>query len=98
MAQPAVSGGGKNPLGITGFWPAKCIEPPMMWEFWINRFQWGMVTKYSINPKSYNYAATLTAAQVTALPEEEDGKNRSIGIGTDTYFEFVFVSAGKGAR
>ena len=76
MAQSAVSGGGKNPLGITGFWPAKFTEPPMMWEFWINRFQWGMVAKHSINPKTYYYAATLTAAQVTALPEEVDGKNR----------------------
>ena len=76
MAQPAVSGGGKNPLGITGFWPAKFTEPPMMWEFWINRFQWGMVAKHSINPKNYHYAATLTAAEVTALPEEVDGKNR----------------------
>ena len=48
----------------------------MMWEFWINRFQWGMVAKHSINPKNYYYAATLTAAQVIALPEELDGKNR----------------------
>ena len=76
MAQPAVSGGGKNPLGITGFWPAKCTEPPMMWEFWINRFQWGMVAKHSLNPKNFYYADTLSAAQVTALPEAVDGKNR----------------------
>ena len=76
MAQSAVSGGVKNPLGITGFWPAKSTEPPMMWEFWINRFQWGTVAKHSINPKNYYKAATLTAAQVTALPEEVDGKNR----------------------
>ena len=76
MAQSAVSGGGKNPLGITGFWPAKCTEPPMMWEFWINRFQWGMVAKHSLNPKNFYYADTLSAAQVTALPEEVDGKNR----------------------
>ena len=48
----------------------------MMWEFWINRFQWGMVAKHSINPKNYYYAATLSAAQVTALPAEVDGKNR----------------------
>ena len=48
----------------------------MMWEFWINRFQWGMVAKHSINPKIFYYTATLTAAQVTALPEEVDGKNR----------------------
>ena len=76
MAQPASSGGGKNPLGITGFWPAKCTEPPMMWEFWINRFQWGMVAKHSLNPKNFYYADTLSAAQVTAFPEEVDGKNR----------------------
>ena len=75
MAQPAVSGGEKSPLGITGFWPAKCTEPPMMWEFWVNRFQWGMVAKHSINSKNYYYAATLTAAQVTALLKEVDGKN-----------------------
>ena len=76
MAQPAVSGRGKNPLGITGFWRAKCTEPPMMWEFWINRFRWGIVAKHSKNPKNYYYAATLTAAQVTTLPEEFDEKNR----------------------
>ena len=48
----------------------------MMWEFWINRFQWGMMAKHTINPKNYYYAATLTAAQVSALTEEVDGKNR----------------------
>ena len=48
----------------------------MIWEFWIDRFQWGMVAKYSIKPKNYYFAATLTAAQVIALPEEVDGKNR----------------------
>ena len=47
-----------------------------MWEFWINRFQWGIVAKHSINPKNYYYAATLTAAQITALPEEVDSQNR----------------------
>ena len=71
MAQSAGSGGGKNPLGITGFWPAKFTEPPMMWEIWINRFQWGMVAKHSINPKNY-----YPSRRVTALPEEVDGKNR----------------------
>ena len=34
------------------------------------------MAKHSINPKNYYYAATLTAAQVIALPEELDGKNR----------------------
>ena len=35
-----------------------------------------MVAKYSINPKNFYYASTLTAAQVTDLPVEVDGKNR----------------------
>ena len=48
----------------------------MLWEFWFNRFQWGMVAKYSINPKNFYYASTLTAAQVRALPEEVDGEDR----------------------
>ena len=75
MAQPTDQSGGKNPLGITSFWPSMFAEPPMLWEFWFNRFQWGMVAKHSINPKNFYYASTLTAAQVTALPEEVDGKD-----------------------
>ena len=78
MAQSAGSDGGKNPLGITGFWPAKCTEPPMLWEFWINRFQWGMVAKHSLNPMNFYFAATLTEAQITDLPEEVDGNNRRV--------------------
>ena len=35
-----------------------------------------MVAKHSINPRNFYYASTLTAAQVTALPEEVDGKDR----------------------
>ena len=35
-----------------------------------------MVTKHSINPRDFYYASTLKAAQVTALPEEVDGKDR----------------------
>ena len=76
MAQPTGQSGGKNPLGITSFWPSTFAEPAMLWEFWFNRFQWGMVAKYSINPKNFYYASTLTAAQVTDLPVEVDGKDR----------------------
>ena len=54
----------------------KFAEPPMLWEFWLNRFQWGMVAKHSINPTNFYYAATLTTAQVKGLPEKVDGKNR----------------------
>ena len=43
----------------------------MLWEFWSNRFRWGMVAKHSINPRIFYYASTLTAA-----PEEVDGKDR----------------------
>ena len=76
MAQPTGQSGGENSLGITSFWRSTFAEPPMLWEFWLNRFQWGMVAKYSINPRNFYYASTLTAAQVTALPEEVDGKGR----------------------
>ena len=48
----------------------------MLWEFWFNRFQWGMVAKHSLNSRNFYYASTLTAAQVTALPEEVDGRDR----------------------
>ena len=47
----------------------------MLWEFWFNRFQWGLVAEHSINPKIFYYASTRTTAQITALPEEVDGKN-----------------------
>ena len=48
----------------------------MLLGFWFNRFQWGMVAKHSINPKKVLCANTLTTAQITALPEEVDGKSR----------------------
>ena len=35
-----------------------------------------MMAKHSLNLKNFYYASTLTAAQVTALTEEVDGKNR----------------------
>ena len=78
MAQPTGQSGGKNPLGITSFWPSTLAEPPMLWEFWFNRFIWGMVAKHSINPRNFYYASTLTAAQLADLPEEVDGKNRLV--------------------
>ena len=48
----------------------------MLWEFWLNRFQWGMVAKHSINPKNYYFADSLTATQIAALPEDVEGKNK----------------------
>ena len=75
MAQPTGQSGVKHPLGITSFWPSTFAEPPILWKFWYNLFQWGMVAKRSINPRNY-YASTLTAAQFKALPEEVDGKDR----------------------
>ena len=81
MAQQTGQSGGKNPLRITSFWPSTFAEPPMLWEFWFNRFQWGMVAKHSINPRNFYYASTLTAAQVTALkaPAPEDDEFRDYG-------------------
>ena len=75
MAQTAgASGGGPtwNRINLAG----ETFGTPILWEFWLNRFQWGMVAKHSINPKDYYFADTLTATQITALPEEVDGKNR----------------------
>ena len=48
----------------------------MLLEVWFNRFQWGMVAKHGLNPKNFYNASTLTAAQITALAEEVDGKDR----------------------
>ena len=42
----------------------------------VQSFSMGDMAKHSINPKNFYYASTLTAAQVTALPEEVDGKDR----------------------
>ena len=78
MAQTSGVSGGKNSLGIVSFWPAKHTEPPLLWEFWLNRFHWGMVAKNSINPKNYNFADSLTATQIAALPENVDEKNRLV--------------------
>ena len=78
MAQQAgqSAGSGKNPLGITAFWPSKCTEAPMLWEHWITRFTWGVIAKHSFNPTAFYFDRTLTAAQITDLPEELRGKNR----------------------
>ena len=78
MAQQAgqSAGSGKNPLGITEFWPSKCTEAPMLWEHWITRFIWGVIAKHSFNPKTFYFDRTLTATQITDLPEEVNGKNR----------------------
>ena len=35
-----------------------------------------MVAKHSINPRNFYYASSLTAAKITALTEEVDGKDR----------------------
>ena len=78
MAQQAgqSAGSGKSPLGITAFWPSKCTEAPMLWEHWITRFTWGVIAKHSFNPTAFYFDRTLTAAQITDLSEEVNGKNR----------------------
>ena len=42
----------------------------------MNRFQWRMVAKDSLNPKNFYFVATLTENQIRALPEETDGNNQ----------------------
>ena len=78
MAQQARQGAGtgKNPLGITAFWPSKCKEAPMLWEHWITRFTWGVIAKHSFNPTAFYFNRTLNATQIADLPEEVNGKNR----------------------
>ena len=73
MAQQAgqSEGSGKNPLGITAFWITLGL-----WEHWITRFTWGVIAKHSFNPTAFYFDRTLTAAQITDLPEEVNGKNR----------------------
>ena len=48
----------------------------MLWEFWYAHFQWGMAAKHGINPKFFYVDGSITATQITALPEEVDVKNR----------------------
>ena len=55
MAQSAGygAGTGKNPVGITAFWPSKCTEASMLWEHWITRFTWGVIAKHLFNPTAF---------------------------------------------
>ena len=78
MAQQAGygAGTGKNPFGITAFWPSKCTEAPMLWEHWITRFTWGVIAKHSFNPTAFYFNRTLNATQIADLPEDDIGKNR----------------------
>ena len=78
MAQQAGHGAGtgKNPLGITAFWPSKCTEAPMLCEHWINCYTLGVIAKHSFNPTAFYFNRTLTAAQIEDLPEEVNRKNR----------------------
>ena len=48
----------------------------MLWEHWITRFTWGVIAKHSFNPTAFYFDRTLTAAQITDLPEDVNGKNR----------------------
>ena len=48
----------------------------MLREFWVDRFQWGMVANHSMNPMNFYFASTMDATQIAALPENVDGKNR----------------------
>ena len=75
MAQSTGQSGGKRTWNSINLAGEKC-RTPMLWEIWLNRFQWGMVAKHSINPENYYFADTLDATQIAAQPEEGDGKSR----------------------
>ena len=66
-----------NPFGITGFWPMKCSVPLLLWEFWFNSFQLGMVATNEMNPKNFFFDGIVTATQVAAVPGDVNGKNRT---------------------
>ena len=66
---------GKNPLRFTVFCLSKCAEPRMLWEHWINRFKWGVITNHAFNTTFY-FAKRLTTAQITAVPPEVLEKTR----------------------
>ena len=68
--------GGRIHLELHPFDCLKCAEPPMLREFWVDRFQWGMVANHSMNPMNFYFASTMDATQIAALPENVDGKNR----------------------
>ena len=68
--------GGRIHLELHPFDCLKCAEPPMLREFWVDRFQWGMVANHSMNPMNFYFASTMHATQIAALPENVDGKHR----------------------
>ena len=76
MAQTAGQSGGKTHWELHHFGPRRSQSHQCYESFGLIVFQWGMVAKHGLNPKNFYYASTLTAAQVAALPEEIDGKNR----------------------
>ena len=65
MVQPAANGvrGGKNPLGITAFWPSENAKPPVLWEHWINKFTWDVIAKHAFIPTSYYFLKTSRDAR-----------------------------------
>ena len=77
--QPTGPREGKTPHRTTGFWPPKFIEPPALCEFWLNRFQWGMVAKHRKQSKSCHFDGALMATQIGAW----DRKNYSKAIKTN---------------
>ena len=69
---------GENPLGVTSFWPSTLAEPSKLWEFLFNRFQWGDGGQTQYQSEKLLLRRTLTTAQIAALPEEVDVKDRLV--------------------
>ena len=48
MAQSALKGSGKSPLGIQPFWEKATLEPPLQWEYWRTQLKLAILAQEGI--------------------------------------------------
>ena len=87
MAQQAGygAGTGKNPLGITAFWPSKCTEAPMLWEHWITLFYLGGNSETSFQSNGVLFRSNVDGCSNCGAAGGS-GREKLYGGGTNTYF------------
>ena len=68
--------GREKTIGITTYWPIKCMEVPILWEHRITRFIWGVMAKHGFNPTAFYFDRTLTTIQTAVLPADVQCKSR----------------------
>ena len=95
MAQSAGVTGRKNPLEVVSFWPEKHTEFPMLWQFWLNRFQWGMVAKHSINPKKLLFRGLVDGYADSGVTGG-GGRKKQVSGRTNPNFDPIPLLRGKG--